>query len=117
MNQEAAGAGNEQERLTYRHGSYAAAFVMMKRLRGAIAADPVLDSQKLVAAVGPELDNLRQRLWAETRPLTVGRNPLNLFKTQADVSGIIRSMMTEHYGLQTNQALPPLLALPIGNDP
>lgn len=117
MSEEAAGAGSEQERLTYRHGSYAAAFVMMKRLRVAIAADPALDSQKLMAAVGPELDNLRQRLWAETQPLTVGRNPLNLFKTQADVSTIIRAMMTEHYGLQHNPALPPLLALPIGNDP
>lgn len=117
MNEEAAGAGNEQERLTYRHGAYAAAFVMMKRLRVAITGDPALHPQRLIATVGPELDNLRQTLWAETQPLTVGRNPLNLFKTQADVSSVIRAMMTVHYGLQNNPALPPLLALPIGNDP
>lgn len=116
MSEEAAGTGPEMERLTYRHGAYAVAFVMMKRLRGAIAADPAFDLQKLAAAVGPELDNLRQTLWAETQPLTAQRNPRNLFKTQADVSAIVRSTMTVHYGLQNNPALPPLLALPIGND-
>jgi hypothetical protein len=116
MGEEAAGAGTELERLTYRHGSYAVAFVMMKRLRGAIAADPALDLQKTAAAVGPELDNLRQTLWAETQPLAAIRNPRNLFKTQADVSDIIRSMMTVHYGLQNNPALLPLRALPVGND-
>jgi len=117
MSEEAAGAGNEQERLTYRHGAHTLSFVMMKRLRTAIAGDAVLDPQKLVAVVGPELDTLRQMLWAETQPLAAGRNPLNVFKTQADVSAIVRSMMTQHYGLQTNPALPPLLALPIGDEP
>ncbi len=116
MSEEAAGAVNEMERLTYRHGAYAVAFVMMKRLRDAIAAEPALDPQKLAATVGPELDILRQTLWAETQPLKAQRNPRNLFKTQADVSAIIRSMMTVHYGLQNNPALPPLLALPLGND-
>lgn len=116
MSEESVGAGTEMERLTYRHGAYAIAFVMMKRLRDAITADPALDLQKLAAAVGPELDNLRQTLWAETQPLTAQRNPRNLFKTQADVVAIIRSMMTAHYGLQNNPALPPLLALPLGND-
>lgn len=116
MGEEAAGAGTELERLTYRHGAYVVAFVMMKRLRGAITADPALDLQKLAAAVGPELDNLRQTLWAETQPLAAVRNPRNLFKTQADVSAIIRSMMTVHYGLQNNPALLPLLALPVCND-
>ncbi|OCC22367.1 hypothetical protein MB02_17185 [Croceicoccus estronivorus] len=116
MSEEVAGATTEMERLTYRHGAYAVAFVMMKRMRDAIAGVPPLDSQKIAAAVGAELDTLRQQLWSETQPLTATRNPRNLFKTQADVSAIIRSMMTAHYGLQNNPALPPLLALPIGND-
>lgn len=117
MNEEAAGAPTDQERLTYRHGAYAVAFVMMKRLRGQIAGHPPLALPRLVAAVGPELDNLRQAVWAQTQPLSVGRSPLNVFKTQADVSDIIRLSMTEHYGLQNNPALPPLIALDIGGQP
>lgn len=117
MNEQAAGAPTDQERLAYRHGAYAVAFVMMKRLRGQIAGHPPLALPRLVAAVGPELDNLRQTVWAQTQPISAGRNPLNVFKTQADVSGIIRAAMTEHYGLQNNPALPPLIALDTGDQP
>ena len=117
MIQEAAGAQTEQERLTYRHGSYSVAFVMMKRLRQQIEGQLVLNPQRLAAAVGPELDNLRQILWAQTQPVSAGRNPLNVFKTQADVSGIIRLTMTDHYNLQADAALPPLIALDTGDEP
>lgn len=117
MTEEAAGAPTDQERLAYRHGAYAIAFVMMKRLRDQIAGHPPVSLPRLVAVVGPELDNLRQTVWAHTQPFSVNRNPLNVFKTQADVSDIIRLSMTEHYGFETNPALPQLLALPIGNDP
>lgn len=117
MAEEAALAPTDQERLAYRHGTYAVAFVMMKRLRNQIAGHPALSLQQLVAVVGPELDNLRQTLWAETQPVSVDRNPLNVFKTQADVSGIIRAAMTQNYNLQNSPALPPLIALGIGDQP
>lgn len=117
MNEEAAGAPTDRERLTYRHGAYAVAFVIMKRLRDQIAAHPPLSLARLTAAVGPELDNLRQVVWAQTQPVSVGRNPLNVFKTQGDVSNIIRLAMTAHYGLQNNPALPQLIALDIGDQP
>jgi hypothetical protein len=117
MNEEAAGAPTDQERLTYRHGAYAVAFVMMKRLREQIAGHPPLSLPRLMAVLGPELDNLRQVAWAQTQPFSVGRNPLNVFKTQGDVSDIIRLLMTEHYGLQASPALPPLIALDIGGQP
>lgn len=117
MNEEAAGAPTDQERLTYRHGAYAVAFVMMKRLRGQIADNPPLNLARLAASVGPELDSLRQVIWAQTQPVSAGRNPLNVFKTQSDVSGIIRATMIEHYGLQNNPALAPLIALDIGEQP
>lgn len=117
MNEEAAGAPTDQERLVYRHGAYVIAFVMMKRMRDEIAGHPALSLPHLAAAVGPELDNLRQTVWAQAQPLVAGRNPLNVFKTQADVSSIIRGAMTEHYGLQNDPALPPLIALNIGDQP
>lgn len=117
MAEEAQLAPTDQERLAYRHGAYATAFVMMKRLRTEISGHPALSSQQLAAVVGPELDNLRQALWAETQPVSAGRNPLNVFKTQADVTGIIRAIMTQHYNLQNNPALPPLIALAIGDQP
>lgn len=117
MNEEAAGAPTDQERLAYRHGGYAIAFVMMKRLRDQIAAHPPIRLPNLIAAVGPELDNLRQVVWAQTRPFSVVRNPLSVFKTQGDVSDIIRLSMTEHYGLQNSPALPPLIALDTRGQP
>lgn len=117
MNEEAQGALTDQERLSYRHGAYAVAFVMMKRLRNGIAGHPPLNPQRLMAAVGPELDNLRQALWMEAQPLCAGRNPLNVFKTQTDVSAIVRSMMTQHYNLQNHPALPALIAIPTDDQP
>ncbi|MCG0996405.1 AIPR family protein [Acetobacter indonesiensis] len=117
MNEQAAGAPTDQERLAYRHSAYSVAFVMMKQLRGQIGGQPPLSLPRLAAAVGPELDNLRQVMWAQMQPISVGRNPLSVFKTQADVSGIIRAAMVEHYGLQSNSALQPLIALNIGDQP
>lgn len=115
MSEEAAGAPSDQEKMAYRHGAYAVSFVMMKRLRDGISGHPPLALPRLVAAVGPELDNLRQLMWTQTQQISVGRNPLNVYKTQTDVSGIIRALMTTHYGLENSPALPPLLAVDTGD--
>ena len=117
MNEEAKAAVSPQETLAYRHGALVASFVMMKRLRAEIHGEAAIKPDRLAIAVGPELDQLRQALWTQVQPLSVNRSPLSVFKTQADVSDLIRVLIVEHYGLGDDRALPPLLALDTSHQP
>lgn len=117
MNEEARAAASIQETLTYRHGALAASFVMMKRLRAEIHLEAAISPARVAVLVGPELDELRQALWTAVQRLSVNRSPLSIFKTQADVSNIIRLLMVDHYRLDGDPALPSLLSIDDSNQP
>ena len=117
MGEEASAAADQQERLTYRHGAYVLAFILMKRMRATIDGQARMDTQKLATAAGPELDSLRQRLWDETTAFLPERGPLAIFRNQADVNIIVRLAMTADFGLDGDAALPALLAIDAANQP
>ena len=111
MGEEASAAANQQERLTYRHGAYVLAFVLMKQLRDAIDGTTRIHAGKLATAAGPVLDSLRQSLWEETKPFLAERGPLAIFRNQADVNAIVRLIATLGYNLEDDKALTALQAL------
>jgi hypothetical protein len=117
MNQEASGAQNQQERLAYRHGAYVLAFILMKRFSDSISGQARIDPNKLAAVAGPLLDSLRQKLWDEIQGFLAERGPLAIFRNQADVTALIRTVMTTDYRLNEDNALAPLLAINTENQP
>jgi len=99
-------SGSGQERLTYKHGSYALAWVMSKRLSNAINGTVLIDGAKIKAALSAPFDQLRQTLWDVTKPVTMySKGPLALFRNQTDVLPLLRNVMITHYGLDADPVL------------
>lgn len=99
-------SGSGPERLTYKHGGYALAWVMAKRLSNAINGTALIDNAKVAAALSAPFDQLRQTLWDVARPVTMySKGPLALFRNQTDVLPLLRDVMVTHYGLDTDPVL------------
>lgn len=87
-----------RERLIYRHGSFAVASVMMKRLRGRIANTEAVDPASINALIGIPLDQLRQEM-ADLHALLAGSGPLAYFKNQGNVAAFVAALMEKNFGL------------------
>jgi hypothetical protein len=103
-----------QERLAYKHGSYALAWVMAKSVISAIKETTLLDPAKIKAGLSVPFDQLRQTLWDATRGatlLTAGhtdiytKGPLALFRNQTDVVPLLQEVLIAHSGLSTDPVL------------
>lgn len=95
-----------QERLTYKHGGYALAWVMAKRLSNEINGPALIDDTKIEAALSVPFDQLRQTLWDVIRPITIyTKGPLAIFRNQTDVLPVLQSVMITHYALGDDAAL------------
>lgn len=92
-------ASRGYERLTYRHGNHAAAWVMCKRLKNAICSASFIKKNMLELALSAHLDNLRNTLWDKTSPETAYRGPLSLFRNQSHTIPLLQKVMIEHYEL------------------
>ena len=99
-------ANSGRERLAYKHGGYALAFILFKRMRKVVQLASLVDIEKMEKALSPEFDTLRQTLWAQVEKHDIG--PLSLFRSQAHAVPLIRDTMIEHYGLVSDPALPAL---------
>lgn len=88
-----------QERLAYKHGNYAIAWVLAKRIRAVANSAVFIDEGKMAAALSTPFDQLRQLHWDKTRAQTVFKGPLALFRNQADVVPLLRAMSIEYFGL------------------
>ena len=95
-----------QERLTYKHGTLAFSFVMMKRLRDAIRANVRIDDAKMQTALSKPMDDLRQTLWEVVQPMTTHKGPLAIMRNQTDVPGVLDKIMTAHFDLTADVNLP-----------
>lgn len=102
------GAATGQERLVYKHGSYAMAWLLAKRVFGAISASTLMDEGKIAAALSLPFDQLRQMLWAKTKSATLltdgpppqyFRGPLAFFRNQTDVVPLLQEVAIENFGL------------------
>lgn len=95
-----------QERLTYKHGAYALAWIMAKRLKLAINGAALIDDTKLKTALSAPFDQLRQNLWDAVRPVAMySKGPLALFRNQTDVLPCLQDVMVKHYVLGADPAL------------
>lgn len=109
MATEALGASG-QERLTYKHGSHVAAWVMAKRVRTANNGTTLLNEAKLSAILSVPFDQLRQSLWAavESATLMVGsppiylKGPLAFFRNQTDVVPMMQGLLINYYELSAD---------------
>lgn len=93
---------NGQERLAYRHGNHALAWVFAKRLRKAISDAALVDESKLKSELSAPFDHLRQVHLDQTKAATLFKGPLSLFRNQADVVPLVQRISIEHYGLATD---------------
>jgi hypothetical protein len=91
------------ERLTYRHGSHALAWVLAKRLRVAIDSSVLIDESKLKTELSKPFDDLRQTLWDKSHATEKG--PLSLFRNQTHLIPLLRDIAVEHYGLAADPVL------------
>jgi hypothetical protein len=107
-------SGMGQERLTYKHGGYALAWVIAKRVSQAINGTALLDDAKIEATLSPPFDQLRQNLWEATNAATAttygtqtfySKGPLALFRNQTDVVPLLQEVLIAHYGLSADPVL------------
>ena len=102
MNDEAEHATG-QDRLVYRHGVFAVAWVLAKQVRNASMAPILIDQQKLEAQVSAPFDQLRQTNLNLTKAM--GKGALALFRNQTDVTPLVEKVAIEHYGLGTDSVV------------
>ena len=96
-------AAGGTERLTYRHGTHALAWVLAKRLRAAIDSPVLIDQSKLKTELSKPFDDLRQTLWDKSH--ATERGPLSLFRNQTHLIPLLRDIAVEHYGLSSDPVL------------
>jgi len=97
MENEGAQAG-KHDRLIYRHGNYAAAWILAKRASSVIGSAALIDENKLTTELSSPFDKLRQVHLEKTK--LVKRGPLALFRNQGDVIPLVQSIAIEHYDLK-----------------
>ena len=99
-----------QERLTYKHGEFALAYLIAKQLRSAVNAPTLIDPTKLATEASAPFDVSRQMLWDAMRPRVHYKGPLASFRNQTEAIPIIRDAMIANFGLAADPAIPPLQA-------
>ncbi|HEX9392503.1 MAG TPA: AIPR family protein [Usitatibacteraceae bacterium] len=88
------------ERLIYKHGCYALAWVMAKRISQEISGTALIDTAKITTRLSTPFDDLRQHLSDETKTATMfSKGPLGLFRNQTDAVPLIQKVAILHYGL------------------
>ncbi len=98
-------AAHGLERLVYKHGVHALAWVLVKRVRRECEAPKLVDEIKVAAVFGPAFDILRQLIWTKAEPLLVDKGPLAFFRNQTDVLRLLESLMIDDYGLAADPAV------------
>jgi hypothetical protein len=98
-------AASGRERLAYKHGAHAVAWMMAKRLRDAIAAPVLIDSGKLATVLSSPFDQLRQSHWDHTKAAAMVKGPLAIFRNQGDAIPLLRKVAVQHFGLAADPVL------------
>jgi AIPR protein len=88
----------KQDRLIYKHGNYAVAWILAKRVNSAIGSAALIDENKLATQLSSAFDKLRQVHLEMTK--LVKRGPLALFRNQGDVIPLVQDVTIEHYDLK-----------------
>jgi hypothetical protein len=97
MENESRQAASKLDRLIYKHGKYALAWILAKRVSSGIGSAALVDENKLTTELSSPFDKLRQVHLEKTK--AVKRGPLALFRNQGDVIPLVQGVAIEHYGL------------------
>lgn len=88
-----------QERLAYKHGSYALGWVLAKRLRDVQREALIFDETKLASQLSLPFDDLRQVLWSEAQKIISAKGPLALFRNQTELLPLLLDLMVHGFHL------------------
>jgi len=102
---------NGAERLCYKHGNLALAYVLMKRLSYEIDMPSVINTEALENKLSYPLDQARNSLWAMVTPIVppsnaAGPGPLALFKNQTYTIRVMKSTMIDNFSLLSDLVIP-----------
>jgi hypothetical protein len=111
MYSEAQGTG--PEKLTYKHGASALAWILAKRIVQEQCGVQLLIPANIANILSVPLDELRQTLWNKTLADLAGRTPLVMFRSQQRTLPIAEKVMLENY-LLTND---PVVSIKRGQRP
>ena len=100
MENEARGHG--PEKLTYKHGAYALAWTLAKRIAKERDGTKLFDSSKIATVLSTPVDGLRQCLWEKVTPIVAYKAPIAIFRSQAATIPILIDVLVENYGLSTD---------------
>lgn len=115
MNIEARGTG--PEKLTYKHGASALAWILAKRLTGEQSSTKLFQSEKISTGLSVAFDELRQTLWDKTSAQLAGRTPLVMYRSQERTLPIIEQVMLANFKLAEDPIIPIKRSRPNKNYP
>ena len=101
-------ASNGLTRLTYKHGNYVLGWILAKRITKSINTPTLMNEVMIEASLSLPFDELRQKLWDKTEPLleNIGDiGPLALFGNQTHVIPLMKSIMLDYYGLNSDRII------------
>lgn len=106
-----------RKKLTYRHGVFCIAGILLKRLNGRINSSDVLNENQIKALISQPLDELRQQTLEISNTFNLFRiGPLALFRNQSYAVPIINELMIVNFGHAENQTVTNLRNISKGTD-
>jgi hypothetical protein len=99
-------AAHGSERLTYKHGNFAFAWILARRVKAERNSVKLFDQSKLESSLSAPADQLRQTLWNKIQPSLAIKGPLSLFKNQTDVIPLLKTIIVEYFGLTADTVIP-----------
>ena len=98
-------ASKSTERLVYKHGGHAVAWILAKRIITEARRTALFDTSKVKTVLSGPFDALRQLHLDRTRAASRFKGPLSIFRNQADTIPLIQEVAIEYYGLITDPVI------------
>jgi hypothetical protein len=95
--------GPLRDRLIYRYGNFAIAWVMAKQLVQAVEGGMLLDEVKIEATLSKPFDDTRQMLADATNKCI--RGPLAVFRNQGEAIPVVKDLSIASYGLTADPVI------------
>jgi hypothetical protein len=105
-----------REKLTYRHGVFCIAGILLKRLNNRINLPDVLNEGEIKNLISEPLDELRQQTYEIVDALQSHAGPLALFRNQTNAVAIINELMIMNYGHEESPIVTNLRNVSKGTD-
>jgi hypothetical protein len=101
-------ANSGEARLTYKHGDFAIAFMIAKRMKWMWNSDRIIGTDATKRLVSEPYNTISNQLWERLDYTQKG--PLATFKNQTALIPVLKDVMIEHFGLTSD----PVIAIKAG---